>query len=85
MTKVLLTVTESDCRSGCCRAGDSFLVEDVCPPICHELWYAAYPYVFALLGGGALDCGEGKARSFDIACPDGGRVKLHGEAVDALG
>ncbi len=82
MAKVLLTVTESACRSGLCRQGDTFLVEDVCPPICHELWHAAYPYVFALLGGAELDCGEGKAKSFTVQCPDGGRVKLRGEAAD---
>lgn len=80
--KVLLTVTESRCRGGYCKKGDTFLVEDLCPPLCHELWNIAYPYVFALQNGAALDAGDGKAASFDVACPDGGRVKLHGEVVE---
>ena len=82
MPSVRLTVTESACRSGLCKAGDTFLVGDVCPPICCELWHAAWPYVLALRSGGALDCGEEKARSFTVQCPDGGRVKLRGESVD---
>ena len=38
MSKVLLTVTQSRCRCGYSKAGDTFAVEDLCPPICHELW-----------------------------------------------
>ena len=82
MPKVKLTVTESRCREKTCQAGDTYLVETLCPPLCHELWNAAYPYVFALLGGAALDHGEERAFCFDVACPDGGLVKLHGERVD---
>lgn len=82
MPKVKLTVTESRCRSGYCKAGDTFLVEDLCPPICHELWNVAYPYVFALLNGAHLDHGETRARVFEARCPDGGRVVLHGEVVE---
>ena len=77
--EVKLTITESNCRCGYFRAGDTFLVEDLCPPLCHELWHAAYPYVFALQNGALLDQGEDRAASFDVQCPDGGRVKLHGE------
>ena len=79
--KVRLTVTESDCRCGYHKAGDTFIVEDICPPLCHELWHAAYPYVFALLNGAELDCGNTRAGEFTVRCPDGGRVVLHGEAV----
>ena len=82
MPKVKLTVTKGACRCGYHREGDTFLVEDLCPPLCHELWNAAYPYVFALRNGAALDCGEDRSFSFDAACPDGGRVVLHGEAVE---
>lgn len=81
MKMVKLTVTESSCRSGYHKRGDEFLVSDLCPPICHELWYAAYPYVFALLNGSSLDCGEEKSCSFDVCCPDGGRVRIHGEII----
>jgi len=82
MPKVKLTVTESRCRCHYCKAGDTFIVEDLCPPICHELWNVAYPYVFALLNGAELDHGETRARQFDARCPDGGRVVLHGEVVE---
>lgn len=77
MPKVRLTVTESHCR-----AGDVFIVEDLCPPICHELWNAMYPMVYALLNGAQLDCGEARSAAFDIKCSDGGRVCVHGERIE---
>ena len=80
--RVKLTILESRCRSGYFRAGEEFIIEDLCPPLCHELWNIVYPNVFALRNGAELDCGETRGRSFDAACPDGGRVKIHGEAVD---
>lgn len=79
--KVKLTILESRCRGGYHKAGDTFLVEDICPPLCHELWNAAYPYVFALQNGARLDLGSEKAARFEVRCPDGGRVRLLGEAV----
>ena len=79
MKKVKLTITESRCRAGRFRAGQAFLVDDLCPPLCHELWNAVYPYVFALQNGGALDWGDDRRRAFDAACPDGQRVRIHGE------
>lgn len=82
MSKVKLTVTKSNCRSGYCKAGDTFVVEDICPPICMELWHQIYPYVFALQNGSDLDCGEKRTRQFDAVCPDGGRVRVHGEVVE---
>lgn len=82
MCLVRLTVTESRCRSGCCKAGDTYLVEDICPPLCHELWHIIYPSVYVLRNGGTLDCGETRARSFDAVCPDGGRVRIHGEVLE---
>ena len=85
MKKVRLTVTESRCRGGYCRAGDTYLVEDLCPPVCHELWNTIYPMVYALQNGGDLDCGSGRAKQFEAACPDGGRVKIHGEVWEEPG
>ena len=82
MPKVRLTVTVGHCRCGYHRTGDTFLVEDLCPPLCHELWNNIYPQVYALRSGGLLDCGETRAAYFDAACPDGGRVCIHGEAVE---
>jgi uncharacterized repeat protein (TIGR04076 family) len=81
MRKVKLTVISSECRSGYHQAGDLFLVEDICPPICHELWHSIYPSVYTLLNGGTLDYGDTRAKSFDAKCPDGGRVCIHGEVV----
>ena len=61
--------------------GQEFLVGDLCPPLCHELWSVIYPYVFALQNGGILDHGAGKAAAFDAKCPDEARVWIHGEVV----
>lgn len=82
MTKVKLTVVKSTCRGGYHKCGDSFIVEDLCPPICHELWNQAYPYVYTLLNGGILDYGNGRAPEFQVKCPDGGRVVIHGEVIE---
>lgn len=82
MAKVKLTVTESKCRGGYHRIGDTFIVEDICPPICHELWNSIYPSVYALLNGASLDYGTTREKCFDCKCPDGGRVVLHGEVVE---
>ena len=82
MSKVRLTVTESRCRSGYHRAGDTFIVEDICPPLCHELWNNIYPYLYALRNGASLDCGDSRERRFDARCPDGGRVVVHAEALE---
>lgn len=79
MPKVKLTVTESQCRGGYLKAGDTFIVDDLCPPICHELWNCIYPMVYALQNGATLDYGAGRAVCFDAKCPDGGRVTVHGE------
>ena len=82
MPKLKLTVTESRCRSGLYQKGEVFVVEDLCPPLCQELWHNIYPYVFALRNGAELDRGDTRERSFDAACPDGGRVKIHGEIIE---
>ena len=82
MAKVKLTIMESNCRSGYFKQGEEFMVEDLCPPLCHELWNIIYPYVFALQNGAELDCGTARAKQFDAKCPDGGRVCVHGEVVE---
>ena len=82
MGRVKLTVTESRCRGGYCKAGDTFIVEDLCPPLCHELWNSVYPSVYALRNGGMLDHGDERVRFFDARCPDGGRVVIHGETIE---
>ena len=82
MAKVKLTIMESNCRSGYFKSGEAFIVEDLCPPLCHELWNQIYPYVYALQNGAELDCGETRAKQFDAKCPDGGRVCIHGEVVE---
>ena len=84
MAKILLTVMESKCRGGYCKKGEQFVVEDLCPPICHELWNSIYPSVYALQNGATLDYGAGKAKCFDAMCPDECRVHIHGEVMEAF-
>ena len=81
MPKVKLTVTESRCRCGYVQEGQEFIVDDLCPPLCHELWNILYPYVFALKNGAELDYGSRRAKEFDAECPDEGRVRIHGEVI----
>ena len=64
------------------KKGQEFIVEDLCPPLCHELWNCIYPYVYALQNEASLDYGDGRAKKFDAACPDEGRVCIHGEVMD---
>ena len=82
MGKVKLTVTESNCRCGYFKKGDEFIVEDLCPPLCHELWNVIYPFVYALQNGAELDYRKERSKQFDARCPDGGRVCIHGETLD---
>ena len=81
MPRVKLTIKESRCRGGYGKKGDEFIVEDLCPPHCHELWNSIYPSVYALLNGAELDYGNTRAAMFDAKCPDGGRVVVHGEVI----
>lgn len=59
MSKVKISVTESRCRGGYLKKGDIFIVDDLCPPICHELWNNIYPSLYALKNGATLDYGTG--------------------------
>ena len=81
MPRGKLTIKESRCRGVYCKKGDEFIVEDLCPPLCHELWNSIYPSVYALLNGAELDYGNTRAAMFDAKCPDGGRVVVHGEVI----
>ena len=81
MAKVKLTITESKCRGGYCKKGDEFIVEDLCPPLCHELWNNIYPLVYALQNGAELDYGNTRAKEFHARCPDEGKVSVHGEVI----
>ncbi len=82
MPKVKLTITESKCRSGYCKAGQEYIVGDICPPLCHELWNNIYPLVYALLNGAELDYGSTRAKMFEAKCPDEGRVTIRGEIME---
>ena len=81
---MLFTVTESRCRCGYVQTGDTFLIDDLCPPICHELWNCIYLSVYALKNGASLDYGTVRKKCFDAFCPDEGRVRIHAEAVDPM-
>lgn len=82
MPKVRLTIMDSRCRCGYFQKGQEYVVEDLCPPLCHELWNTIYPLVYALQNGAELDYGSVRAKMFDAKCPDGGRVSIHGEVVE---
>ncbi|WP_346867029.1 TIGR04076 family protein [Clostridium sp. UBA1353] len=82
MGKVRITVLQSKCRCGYHKKGDTYEVEDICPPICHELWQNIYPSVYTLLNGGDLDFGDERRKMFQLSCPDGGRVKVKGEVIE---
>ncbi len=82
MRKVKLTITDSRCRSGHFQKGQAFIVRDLCPPLCHELWHQIYPFVYALLNGAELDYGDTRAKLFDAKCPDEGRVCIHAEVIE---
>lgn len=80
--KVKLTILESKCRANYHKAGDVYVVEDICPPICHELWQSIYPSVYTLLNNGDLDFGNIRAKKFQTRCPDNGRVLIQGEVIE---
>ena len=82
MAKVKLTITDTKCRCGYFQKGQEFIVEDLCPPLCHELWNSIYPSVYALLNGAELDYGTTRAKMFEAKCPDEGRVSIHGEVIE---
>ena len=70
MSKVKLTITDSRCRCGYFKKSQEFVVEDLCPPLCHELWNCIY-----------LDHGDQRVRFFEAKCPDEGRVSIRGEVM----
>ena len=82
--KVRLTVAGS-CRSGFHKAGEEYVIDGdrtVCPPMCMELWHAAYPYVWALLNGAEVDRPDGsRGKEATVFCPDRGRVSLRIETM----
>lgn len=82
MPKVKLTITGSRCRGGYFQQGEEFIVGDLCPPLCHELWHQIYPLVYALQNGAELDYGSTRAKMFDAECPDECRVRIHGEVME---
>ncbi len=80
--KVKLTITKSACRSNYHTQGETHIVEDICPPICHELWHVAYPNIMVLQNGGTLNFGDAREKRFEVRCPDQGRVVMTGELVE---
>lgn len=82
MSKVKVSVTESRCRGGYLKKGDIFIVDDLCPPICHELWNNIYPSLYAIKNGATLDYGTERKRMFEAKCPDEGRVCIHCEVIE---
>ncbi len=79
--KVKLTIVKSSCRCGLHKTGESFIVEDLCVPICAELWNNIYPNICVLKNGGDLDYGESREKKFLSKCPDNERVEIIGELL----
>lgn len=82
MRKVKLMITDSHFRSGYFKRGQEFIVQDLCLPLCHELWNNVYPLVYALQNGADLDYGNVRAKMFDAKCPNECRVSIHGETME---
>jgi len=80
--KVELTIVESKCRGNYHKVGEKFIVGDLCPPICHELWQSIYPSVYVLLNKGDLDYGNIRDKKFSYRCPDNGRVVIEGRVIE---
>ncbi len=80
--KVELTIVESKCRGNYHKKGEKFIVGDLCPPICHELWQSIYPSVYVLLNKGDLDYGSIRDKKFSYRCPDNGRVVIEGRVIE---
>lgn len=74
--------TMLDSNNTSLKKGQEYIVEDLCPPLCHELWNCIYPLVYALLNGAELDYGNVRAKMFDAKCPDESRVCIHGEIME---
>lgn len=55
-----------------------FVAEDLCPPLCRELWNGICPLVYALCNGAVLHHKNIGAKIFGAECPDEGRVSIHG-------
>ncbi len=82
LPRVKITITSSRCRGGYFKKGQEFIVEDLCPPLCHELWNTIYPLIYALQNGAYLDYGNVRAKRFDAKCPDECRVSVHGKVIE---
>lgn len=54
------------------------VAEDLCPPLCRELWNGICPLVYALCNGAVLHHKNIGAKIFGAECPDEGRVSIHG-------
>ena len=80
--KVKLEIIESKCRSGYHKKGDHFILDELCPPICQELWHLIYPNVFVLQNGGTLDYGSRRDKRFRVKCPDNERVIIEGYVIE---
>jgi uncharacterized repeat protein (TIGR04076 family) len=80
--KVKLTILASHCRASIHQTGQEFVVGDICPPICHELWQCIYPAVYALSNGALLDIGSERGYWFEMRCPDNGKVLMKGERIE---
>lgn len=79
--KIIVRVTESDCKKH--PVGQEFEIEKFCPPLCHEAFYAVYPFLTTLQGGGKVEGPDGEMGFHCIKrCPDRGRVEMDVRLAD---
>jgi uncharacterized repeat protein (TIGR04076 family) len=73
--KVMIKILESSCKKH--PVDQELEVHKFCPNLCHEAFYAAYPFVVALQSGGKV---EGPDQEMGYlchkTCPDRERVKM---------
>lgn len=73
MAKVKLTITKNNCTCGYYEDNQEFIIGDLCPPICSDVWYEMYPVILALQKDGIY---KGKTE-FDFDCKTEGKVGIH--------
>lgn len=65
---VLCEVVAVDARTGCCREGDTHVIDlKSCPPMCPKLFHAAFPSAYVYL---STQTGPGP-QQIEVTCPDG--------------
>lgn len=60
------------------KKGQEFVSEDLCPPLCRELWNGICPLVYALLNRAVIRYRNVHTKTPESEYPDEGRESIHG-------